>query len=1122
MCQKRLASLLRKLSANPEKLKAYDKIIRDWEKDGVVESVERGVDSDKPKHYFPHSGVEKQDRATTQLRVCMDGSAHIRNHPSINETLDAGKCMLPHLFDVLIRFRCWMYALISDIKSAFLQIRVDERDRDYLRFFWIDDISKEIPTVVVKRFTSVLFGLKCSPFLLGATLDHHATKYKNVNPEFVEMFLRDLYMDDNTTGVNDVNTGFEYYLFVKSMLLEGGFVLRKWFSNSSDLLQRINHHEETVYNEPVVIPDHLKLRKVLGVTWDGSTDTLVFSLQELVRDASKVKFVTKRIVLSVVSGIFDPLGILSALVIILKFLFQEVCAMKVDWDVTLPEEFTSRWISALQYLASFEPICLPRHYLQGNDLSSASKVEIHGFSDASVKAIAVVIYLRAVFEDKAVCSIMTAKTKIVPLHQRKAPKGENDERYTVPKLELSGCLILSELMKSVLTSIDTVYKVSRVMCWTDSKDCVWWINKREKVRGRYVQPKLVKTCQWNHCPGSINPADIPSRGATNQQDVDVVIHGPSFLRHPSDDLFPVASPDPEEVDHSVNEVSTVNVVLEPQPDHGGILGEMFGLKNYSSFQRLLRVTCYVLRFIHKLRCRRRGEKSSLHGIPWLLHWKEMEYARMLWILDDQKVHFSAPKRLKELQYSLAIFRDQEGVLRVKGRLEFMNTDFNIKFPILIAKESYLTELIILDCHLKVKHSRVKDTLNHLRATFWVTQGRRVVGKVIKKCTLCPRYDSQAFDALPAAPLPQFRTQVDFPFTSTGVDYFGPLYVKNVFSEVDDNFYPVHVALFTCAVSRAVHLDIVPSTSCYNFVKCLIRFCNHYGTSNLYVSDNAKSFTGPELSSYLLLLESKWEFILPSTPWWGGYWERLVQSSKRCLQKILGRAKLNYEELLTALAEVEGVLNSRPLCHVYDDTINDVLTPSHLAIGRRLLSRPYTRASPESMKFTSETVSQRAKYLQSVLKHFWDRWVKEYLTELREFHMCNNRIPEKQVQVGDVVLVHDKLKRNRWRMAVVEQLYEGRDGFIRGCKVRSITKTGRVSHFDRPINKLYPLEVQSSDFAETDPNPEVPANPPTVNVMDDVESTIEPEPEPVRMVVNGRPRRAAADAGIRRRRELQQV
>ena len=448
----------------------------------------------------------------------------------------------------------------------------------------------------------------------------------------------------------------------------------------------------------------------------------------------------------------------------------------------------------------------------------------------------------------------------------------------------------------------------------------------------------------------------------------------------------------------------------------------------------------------------------------------------------------------------------------------MHADFDKKFPILLAKDSYLTELIILDCHIRVKHSRVRDTLNHLRATFWITQGRRVVGKVIKKCKLCPRYDSQAFDLLPAAPLPDFRLKVDFPFSSTGVDYFGPLFVKNIFHSSESDLYPVHVVLYTCATSRAVHLDVVPNTSCIAFVRSLKRFVNRHGLSKLYVSDNATCFSGPELSSFLLNVESEWDFILSSSPWWGGYWERLVQSSKRCLRKILGRAKLTYEELLTVLAEVEGVLNSRPLCHIYDDSVDDVLTPSHLIFGRRLLTPTYENASPDLLEFTSEDLNRRATYIHSLLEHFWERWVKEYLTELREFHKCNNRVPEKQVQLGDVVLIHDKLKRNRWRMGVVEQLFEGRDGFNRGCKVRTITKTGRISYLNRPVNKLYPLEVQSNVTTKS-----VQSIPDTIiNSSNDNVTIINNEKDSEKVSATDRPRRAAADIGIQRRREMNQI
>ena len=96
-----------------------------------------------------------------------------KNGPSLNEFLKAGPCLLPKILDILVRFRAYKYGLTSDIKAAFLNIRDVEEDRDFLRFLWISNFVENEPEVVVKRFTSVVFGLNCSPFLLGATIKDH-------------------------------------------------------------------------------------------------------------------------------------------------------------------------------------------------------------------------------------------------------------------------------------------------------------------------------------------------------------------------------------------------------------------------------------------------------------------------------------------------------------------------------------------------------------------------------------------------------------------------------------------------------------------------------------------------------------------------------------------------------------------------------------------------------------------------------------------------------------------------------------------------------------------------------------------------------------------------------------
>ena len=166
------------------------------------------------------------------------------------------------------------------------------------------------------------------------------------------------------------------------------------------------------------------------------------------------------------------------------------------------------------------------------------------------------------------------------------------------------------------------------------------------------------------------------------------------------------------------------------------------------------------------------------------------------------------------------------------------------------------------------------------------------------------------------------------------------------------------------------------------------------------------------------------------PWWGGFFERVIKSTKRCLKKSLGTARVTYEELLTIIVETEGILNSRPLTYVSDE-MRDPLTPSQLVIGRRLLSSHGSAKQPSAGYHTVRDLSRREKYLNTVLSHFWKRWQKEYLTELRVHHNCNSS--------------------NRKPTRVVKSLITGRDGYHRGAVVR-VRSGDRVVEMTRPVTE----------------------------------------------------------------------
>lgn len=130
---------------------------------------------------------------------------------SLNNCLHSGPCLVPTLFDIMLRFRCHLFALVADIEKAFLQIEIAPEHRDVLRFLWIDDISNEQPNIIVQRMTRVTFGVTASPFLLAATLQYHIAKYYSIEPKIVDNLLRSFYVDDLASGEDSYQKTYELY-----------------------------------------------------------------------------------------------------------------------------------------------------------------------------------------------------------------------------------------------------------------------------------------------------------------------------------------------------------------------------------------------------------------------------------------------------------------------------------------------------------------------------------------------------------------------------------------------------------------------------------------------------------------------------------------------------------------------------------------------------------------------------------------------------------------------------------------------------------------------------------------------------------------------------------------------
>ena len=259
----------------------------------------------------------------------------------------------------------------------------------------------------------------------------------------------------------------------------------------------------------------------------------------------------------------------------------------------------------------------------------------------------------------------------------------------------------------------------------------------------------------------------------------------------------------------------------------------------------------------------------------------------------------------------------------------------------------------------------------------------------------------------------------------------------------------------------------------SFLQAFRRFSSRRGLPSTLISDNAKTFKASskevvkivgsqEVQRYLTNKRVTWKFIVEKAPWWGGFWERLIQSVKRSIKKTVGRTSLNYDELNTLVVEVESLINSRPLTYIYDDeeSISHPLTPSHLISGHKISTMPNDEHF--EIMSTHNALTRRQRHHKHLLQQFSRQWKREYLISLRENSTTRsvdgNRSP---ITVGDIVILkNDSTSRAFWKLGKVEQLIPGRDGKVRSAIIKVSSNNGKTQLLKRVIQHLVPIEVRA--------------------------------------------------------------
>lgn len=768
---------------------------------------------------------------------------------------------------------------------------------------------------------------------------------------------------------------------------------------------------------------------------------------------------------------------------------------KIGWDDPVPSHLADNWLKLRSNLSKLENLRIPRCTQPAHTTS----VEIHGFCDASEVAYAAVIYSRSIAKDGSiVIRNLTSKTKVAPV-----------KTVSLPRLELCGAHLLANLMEVVQDSLPI--KVSALHAWTDSTVVLGWLRSSPQRWKTFVANRVsqilesIPSNSWAHVKGTENPADCATRGL---DPLDLIHHelwwdGPPWLQR--QDLLPnhLVPMDPHDTIQMASEAKAAIVAL---PAHV----EVSLFSRFSNLLKLKRVTAYCIRFIRN--CRMRISKGrQQHGAKYPtqsssdsrtndilmyafkpghspsssvsahnpLTTEELETAFLHWIRKVQQDSFkneyynlsmSRPLHPASKILPLTPFLDNDRILRVGGRLRHAKIHSDQRTPILLPRHHRLTELIILEEHIRNLHAGPQLVLSILSQKFWIIRARDAVRHQIQKCHKCIRYraktQTQQMGHLPAA-----RVNPSRPFTSTGVDYAGPFTLRAIPAKSKVTFKG-YLALFVCFSTRAIHLEAVSSLSTEAFLATLKRFISRRGRPAEIYSDCGTNFVGAQnqMTEFRTLLASsihnqkvsdtlssegiKWIFNPPHAPHFGGLWEAGVKSVKHHLTRVVGPARLTFEELSTIFTQVEACLNSRPITPLSTDP-NDLsaLTPGHFLTGDSLkaISEPdYTNIKENRLK--------RWQRIQQMYQHFWKRWSQEYLSRLQQRPKWFSQ--RRQIRVGDLVLIkHDELSPTKWPLARVLKIHPGDDGLVRSVLLH--TSTGELK---RPIVKLCLLPVDQDDTA----------------------------------------------------------
>ena len=846
--------------------------------------------------YLPHHHVLNDSKPDKVCVVFYCAAKH--SDISLNNQCLQGPDLNNKLIAVLLRFRQFRYAIMADVQSMYLQVQIPLKDRNALRFMWVDgDLVRHF------RMTSHLFGgvwcASSATFALRRTVQDCEVSditCNTVNHAF--------YVDDLLKSVHSRSDALEVIHGTRRALGHGGFLLTKFVVNDSHLLQEIGLNERAK-EVMEITPDALS--RALGIRWDVSHDAFFYVCDYA--DISHASNVTRRQILSQVSSMYDPLGLIAPVVIRGRMIFQETSRLKLDWDESVPDWLRRMWVDwlcSLQFLGSLRfPKCVIPEEFAENGVH-----ELHHFCDGSQSGYGACSYVRSVNAAGHVhVALVASKGRLAPLKQ-----------MTIPRLELAAAVLAVRL--DVLLRRELEVPLLSSTFWSDSEIVLSYIKNEGKRYKTFVANRVSEIRQssspnqWHHVKGQDNPADVLSRGCLVSELSESWYHGPEFAG-----TFKCDWPQQVHADVSVSEddeeirpgVTLITAVSDVESDEVATHPVDVLLAHCSSYYRMKKAMCWWLRVKDHLRGR------MVRAGPIVV--SEMKAAEVMILGHVQASVY--PEEVKRLREGLQVLKSspllklspgfKDGLIVVGGRIGHGMIPTTWLFPVILPRDHRLSQLIVQEYHGQC-HLGTEWLLSKIRTRFWITKARSLIKKVKRQCVICkklyafPMVQKMA-DLPPERCLPFVR-----PFSVVGVDIFGPFYVRQGRAQVKR-----YGCVFTCFNIRAIHLEKLNGMDTDTFINAFVRFASRRGYPQKVWCDNGTNLVGArsELKKCLQEVdkdrviqmarrhEVEWVFNPSHASHHGGVWERMIRTVRRILVALLNaNSRMTDDVMHTVLCDRE--------------------------------------------------------------------------------------------------------------------------------------------------------------------------------------------------------------------------